>query len=183
LLKSEKLDEISEVFELDELYWFVERKAKSKTRENVYLITMVSREPHEIVGFSVARDKSRERIQTIIDAAPDAKFYCTDGYLGYIDVVYPGEHVRNVHNKNDTFTVEGINADLRHYIPVLARRSRCFCRKIETLQAVVAVFADAYAKFGEAKLKYRVPTQHKSPDHAKHLHKFRELPFSVLDFL
>jgi hypothetical protein len=48
---------------------------------------------------------------------------------------------------------------------------------------VVAVFADAYAKFGEAKLKYRVPTQHKSLDHAKHLHKFRELPFSVLDFL
>ena len=170
------------VFELDELYWFVERKARSETRENVYAMTMISRNPRQIVGFSVAADKSPERIQTIVDNAPAAQNYCTDGYAGYIDIVYPGRHIRNIRNKNDTFTVEGINADLRHYIPVLARRSRCFCRKIETLDAVMAVFIDAYNKFGEAKLKYRIPTVHKSPDHAKHLHKFRDLPFSVLDF-
>jgi IS1 family transposase len=178
--KSEKLDD---TYELDELYWFIERKACSETRENIYLITMISREPREIVGFSVATDKSPERIQSIVDSAPDADEYCTDGYLGYVDVVYPGYHVRNVHNKNDTFTVEGINADLRHYIPVLARRSRCFCRNLETLDAVVSVFVDAYNKFGEAKLKCRIPTKHKSPNHAKHLHKYRELGFSVLDFL
>jgi len=78
---------------------------------------------------------------------------------------------------------EGINADIRHYIPVFARRSRCFCRKIETLEAVFAVFVDAYNKFGEAKLKYRVPTNHKSQNHKNHLHKYRDLPFSLLDFL
>jgi len=144
---------------------------------------MVNREPRQIVGFSVAFDKSFERIQAIVDSAPYAKKYCTDGYLGYIDIAYPGKHIRNIHNKNDTHTVESVNADLRHYIPVLARRSRCFCRKIETLDAVISVFIEAYNKFGEAKLKYRVPTQHKSKNHNKHLHKFRELPFSVLDFL
>ena len=85
--------------ELDELYWFVGRKGKGKTRENVYLVTMVSREPRQIVGFSVAYDKSRERIQGIVDGAPPAKKYCSDGYLGYLDVVYPGKYVRNVHNK------------------------------------------------------------------------------------
>ena len=172
----------ADVFELDELYWFVERKAKSKTRENAYVITMVSREPRQIVGYSAATDKSCERIQEIVDSAPDANTYCTDGYLGYIDVIYPGRHIRNIHNKNDTFTVEGINADIRHYIPVLARRSRCFCRKIETLDAVLSVFIEAYNKFGEAKLKYRVPSRHKSPNHSKHLHKFRDLPFTLLDF-
>ena len=93
------------------------------------------------------------------------------------------KHIRNIHNKNDTFTVEGINADIRHYIPVFARRSRCFCRKIETLEAVFGVFVDAYNKFGEAKLKYRVPTNHKSQSPKKHLHKYRDLPFSHLDFL
>ena len=170
------------MFELDELYWFVERKAKSKTRENAYVITMVSREPRQIVGFSVGADKSRERIQKIVDSAPDANYYCTDGYLGYIDVIYPGRHIHNVHNKNDTFTVEGINADIRHYIPVLARRSRCFCRKIETLDAVLSVFIEAYNRFGAAKLKYRAPSRHKSSNHSKHLHKFRDLPFTLLDF-
>ncbi|GHU60286.1 hypothetical protein FACS1894171_1160 [Clostridia bacterium] len=144
---------------------------------------MVSREPRQIVGFDVARDKSRDRIQAIVDAAPEAKKYCTDGYQGYVDVVYPGQHVRNVRDKSDTFTVESVNADLRHYIPVLARRSRCFCRSLETLKAVVAVFADAYAKFGAAKLRSRVPVIHKSDTPAKHLHKFREPGFSLLDFL
>lgn len=172
-----------DTFELDELYWFVGRKGNSETRENLYLMTMVSCEPRQILGFQVARDKSAWRIQEIVDNAPYADKYCTDGYLGYIDIVYPGQHIRNIHDKSDTHNVESINADLRHYIPVLRRRSRCFCRSIETLDAVISVFVDAYNKFGEAKLKCRVPTKHKSLNYRKHLHKFREVGFSVVDFL
>ena len=67
------------ILELDELYWFVERKSRTKTHENVYLMTMVSREPRQIVGFDVAFDKSPNRIQSIVDNAPEAKKYCTDG--------------------------------------------------------------------------------------------------------
>lgn len=134
---------------------------------------MVSRLPRQIVGFDVAFDKSPKRIQAIVDNAPEADKYYSDGWLGYADVVYPGKYTRNVHNKNDTFTVEGINADLRHYIPILARRSRCFPRKLETLQAVVAVFADAYNQFGIAKMNFRCNKDKKS----------RELPFSLVDFL
>ena len=158
-------------YELDELYWFVERKARSETRENVYVMAMVSREPRQIVGFDVARDKAPERIQNMIDSAPPARYYCTDGYLGYVDVVYPGNHIRNVRDKSHTFTVEGMNADLRHYIPILARRSRCFARKVETLRAVMDVFVEAYNQFGIAKHEYR---QRKPKG---------EVPFSVVDFL
>jgi len=88
-------------------------------------------------------------------------------------VIYPGKHIRNVRNKDDTFTVEGVNADLRHYIPILARRSRCFPRKLETLRVVLDIFVEAYNRFGEAKMKFR---RNRDP-------KARELPFSVLDFL
>ena len=132
---------------------------------------MISRNPRLIVGFDVASDKSSERIQNIVDNSPEADFYYTDGYLGYIDVVYPGKHIRNVRDKKDTHNVESINADLRHYIPVLARKSRCFARKIETLYSVVAVFIDAFNCFGLAKYKYR------------RRKKNGELPFSVVDFL
>lgn len=58
------------------------------------------------------------------------------------------KHIYNIYNKNDTFTGEGVNADLRHGIPTLARRSRCFPRKLENLQAVLAVFVQAYNRFG-----------------------------------
>ena len=81
--------------------------------------------------------------------------------------------MRNVHNKNDTFTVESINADLRHYIPILARKSRYFPRKLETLRAVLAVFVDAHNAFGLAKMRFRKTRDPKS----------RELLFSVFDFL
>ena len=161
------------ILKLDELYWYIGKKSRAETRENTYVMTMVSRLPRQIVGFDVAFDKSPERVQAIVDNAPPAENYATDGYLGYIDVVYPGRYIRNVHNKNDTFTVEGINADLRHYIPLLARRSRCFARKLETLYAVVDVFVEAYNKFGIAKMKFR---HNRNPN-------ARELPFSVLDFL
>jgi IS1 family transposase len=165
------VDNSPEFLELDELYWFVERKSKSKTRENIYIMTAISRKPRQIVGFDVAFDKSPNRIQDIVDNAPPAKKYCTDGYLGYVDVVYPGKHIRNICDKSNTFTVEGVNADLRHYIPLLARRSRCFARKIDTLRAVLEVFVEAYNRFGIAKTKFR------------HNRTSRELPFSVLDFL
>ena len=160
-----------ETVEIDEMYWFVFHKPRTETRENVYLITMVSRDPRQIVGFDVAFDKSPQRIQDMIDAAPTASKYCTDGFLGYVDVVYPGKHVRNTRDKSDTFTVEGVNADLRHYIPILARRSRCFARKLDTLKAVLAVFVDAYNRFGNAKFKFR--QNHPRP----------ECPFSLVDFL
>jgi IS1 family transposase len=160
---------------MDELYHFVERKANSQTQENAYVTSLVSREPRQVVGFAIAFDKSPERLQSIVDNSPEAKNYATDGYLAYIDLIYPGRHIRNIKDKKDTFTVEGINADLRHYIPILARRSRCFARKLETLEAVISVFIDAYNKFGEAKQKYRA---------RRNLGKeSREVPFGVVDFL
>ena len=151
----------------------VGRKGANGTRENTCITVIAGRNPHQIVGNYASFDKSPERIQALVDNAPEAENYATDGYLGYIDVVYRGKHIRNVSNKNDTFTVESVNADLRHYIPILRRRSRCFPRKIETLQAVLEVFADAYNKFGVAKMRFR---QNRDPN-------ARELPFSVLDFL
>ncbi len=165
------VDNFQESFELDELYWFIERKPRTETHENVYILTMVSRFPRQIVGFDVAYDKSPARVQQIVDSAPEASRYCTDGWFGYVDVIYPGQHIRNTHDKSDTFTVEGINADLRHYIPILARRSRCFARTLETLRAVLEVFVDAYNRFGQAKYEYR---QRKTDG---------GLPFALVDFI
>ena len=157
--------------ELDELYWYLEYKPRTETRENVYIMTMVSRKPRQIVGHVVSRDKLSKTIQRMVDTASEAEEYCTDGYYGYLDVVFPGKHIYNIHNKNDTFTVEGVNIDLRHYIPTLARKSRCFPRKLENLQAVLAVFVQAYNRFGFQK------------DRCRSCHPQSSIPFSLFDFL
>ena len=163
-------ENLPKLYELDELYWFIGKKANTETRENVYIFTMVSREPRQLVGFDVSTEKSSKYIQGIVDNAPEADFYCTDGYNGYLDVVYPGRHIRNVHDKSDTFTVEGVNADLRHYIPILARRSRCFPRSIEKLKAVLSVFMEAYNRF------------HLALFHFKSSNPKSEFPLGLVDF-
>ena len=160
-----------ETFELDELYWFINKKSSSETKENVYIITMVRRNPRQVVSFTVSENKTSATIQKIVDTSPEAAKYCTDGYNAYMDVIFPGIHIRNINNKKDTFTVESVNADLRHYIPLLRRRSRCFARSIETLTAVIEVFVEAYNRFGLAKHRYRQINRNRCP------------PFGVVDFL
>jgi IS1 family transposase len=85
--------------------------------------------------------------------------YRSDGWSGYIDAGYPGLRVRNAHDKSNPYTVEGVHAGLRHYLPVLARRGRCFARRLETLQAVMEFFVDACNRFGGAKRNYRLSRQ------------------------
>ena len=70
-----------------------------------------------IVNFSVSETKTSEIIQELVNNSPYVEKYCTDGYHGYLDTIFPGEHIRNVNNLKDTYTVESINADLRHFIP------------------------------------------------------------------
>ena len=172
------------VYELDELYWFIERKSDTQTRENMYLMTMISREPRQIQAFRVAQDKCAWRIQEMVDEAPKAGKYCSDGYFGYSDVDYYGaEYVRNSRNKADTHHIESVNADLRCFIAGLQRRSRCFYRTLATFEAVVDAFVEAYNAFGAWKLRYRRPVTHMPGNENKHLHRWNYGTASLFDFV
>jgi hypothetical protein len=83
--------------------------------------------------------------------------------------------------KSETYTVEGANSDLRHYIPGLARRRKCFYRLLETLYAVMKLFVYAYNRFGEYKAKYRLIANHR-PESKSRLHKYAELPLGLTAF-
>ena len=113
------------------------------TRENVYVMLAVTREPRQIVGIAVTASRTVEQIQEMVDSSPAAQTYYSDGLLMYRDVLYWGKHTV-APGKSQTYTVEGVYADLRHYISGLARRKRCFYRSIITLIAVLRVFVYAY---------------------------------------
>ena len=66
--------DFSEAVESDGMYWFLGSKPHTETREKVYIMTTVSRNPRQIVGHAVNMDKSA-------DTAPGAKRYCTDGIV------------------------------------------------------------------------------------------------------
>lgn len=168
-------------FELDEVYWYLNARRGHENGINTYIMTMISRLPRQIVGFEVDKSVNEETIQRIVSSVAKAERYYTDGCSVYTGVDFVGRHIQNFHDKSETHEIESTNSDLRHYIPGLARRSRCFYRSKETLEAVLSVFIDAYNKYGEAKQRHQIPVQHISK--RKHLHKYRDLPFSFLDFL
>lgn len=173
----------TEAYECDEVYWFLGCRKGHENGINTYIMTMISREPRQIVGFAVDKSVNSEALQSIADRAPNAENYYTDGCSIYCDVVFGGKHRRNVESKKDTHNIESTNADLRHYLAGLARRSRTFYRTKETLEAVLSVFINAYNKYGEYKAKNRIPVKHRSATPAKHLHKYKELPKSLIDFV
>ena len=170
-------------FECDEIYWFIGNRKDSEKGINRYIMTMISRNPRQVVGFAVGKSVNKEALQGIADGAPTAWNYYTDGCLVYRDVLYPGALRQNALDKSDTHNIESVNSDFRHYLAGLARRSRTFYRRDETLLAVIGVFADAYNRYGEYKANNRIPVKHKSQYPSKHLHKYRELPKSIIDFL
>jgi IS1 family transposase len=132
------------------------------------------------VGHQVSASKDVETIQEIADTAPKAAIYHSDGYSAYAQTLYYGNHFAHC-DKSETYTVEGVNSDLRHYIPGFARRSKCFYRKIETVIAVVAVFVRAFNRFALQKFHTRQLANHKSSSTSR-LHQYAESPFSLSVF-
>ena len=47
------------------------------------MITLVNKDDCQIVGFDVAFDKSKERIQDLVDKSVKAKHYYSDFYSAY----------------------------------------------------------------------------------------------------
>lgn len=80
----------------------------------------------------------------MVDDAPQAAFYFSDLFATYRSLVYtPGIHTP-MPDKSETYRVEGMNAELRHYLARLARKSRCFSRCIRALQRAVKLFVFAW---------------------------------------
>ena len=103
----------------------------------------MSRDKRQIVGYDIAFDKSRKRIQNLVDSSPKAHKYYSDSYPAYSEILYDGLHT-SLKNKSQTYTVEGFNSDLRHYIPPLRRKSKCFFRSIGTAKSYTLRFSDLF---------------------------------------
>jgi IS1 family transposase len=92
------------------------------------------------MSWLVVTERNEATMQPIVDDAPNAFQYCTDGFTVYEALNYH----RGLHlvasGKSQTYSVEGGNADLRHYLARLAKKSRCFSRSIEALRRAVLLF-------------------------------------------
>jgi insertion element IS1 protein InsB len=85
-------------------------------------------------------------------------------FAPYSELIYtPGVHTP-MPDKSETYRVEGVNAELRHYLARLARRSRCFSRCIDALRRAIKLFVFAWNRRQLYRQRY--------PDYPAHLIDF-----------
>ena len=107
-------------------------------------MTDVDRATHCIVGWDVVWERTTSALQAMLDRAPFARHYYSDAFVTYGTLVYrPGLHTA-LPNKSQTYSVEADNAELRHYLARLVRKSRCFSRCIHALWRSVKLFVCAW---------------------------------------
>ena len=109
-------------------------------KNQIFVITIVDRLTRCYLGFRVVWQRTQAVIQELVDEAPKAKRYYSDALDAYHRLWYHWGVYEVSQGKADTYSVEGDNAELRHYLARLARRSRCFSRCPEALMAALKLF-------------------------------------------
>lgn len=116
-------------------------------------MTIVDRVTRCITGWAVVWERSEAVLQQLLDHSPYATTYYSDGFLLYQAGIYAGLH-HAMSDKSQTYSVEGDNAELRHYLARLARASRCFSRSLQALHNAVKLFVYAWNRRQLAKRRF-----------------------------
>lgn len=82
-------------------------------------------------------------MQACLERSPQARQYYSDAFPVY-DTLYYGAPYELRTDKKETYSVEAVNADLRHYLKRLSRRSRCFSRCPYALRCALRIFVYCY---------------------------------------
>lgn len=83
-------------------------------------------------------------LQALLDHSPQAVWYFSDLFATYRALLYtPGKHTP-MPDKSQTYRVEGMNAELRHYLKRLTRKTRAFSRCCDALRRAVKLFVYAW---------------------------------------
>ena len=128
---------------------------------------MVDRATRCILSWDVVPERTSEALQACLERAPQARQYYSDAFPVY-DTLYYGAPYELRSDKLETYTVEAVNADLRHYLKRLARQSRCFSRRMHSLIQNLRLFVYCYNHRQLAKWQY--------PKYSFHLVDFVSLP-------
>ena len=108
------------------------------------MITFVDRATRCILGWRVDARRNGYIMQELLNATVQGWHYYSDRFEAYQTVFYwPARH-HAMKNKSETYSVEGNNAELRHYLARLARKSRCFSRCIDALRRAIHLFDYAF---------------------------------------
>lgn len=109
-------------------------------KKRIYILTIVDRTTRCFLGYKIVWERTQAAIQDLVDEAVKAKHYFSDAFDAYERLWYHNGHYEVSEGKTDIYSVEGDNAEVRHYLASLARRSRCFSRCEKALDWAIKLF-------------------------------------------
>ena len=127
----------------------------------------MDRDTRCILSWDVVLERTSAALQACPERAPQAKQYYSDAFPVY-DILYYGAPYEMRTDKLETYSVEAVNADLRHYLKRLARKSRCFTRRLQSLIKNLQLFVYCY--------NHRQLAKRRFPKYSFHLIDFISLP-------
>lgn len=105
---------------------------------------------------------SWEQVQAFVDTLPPAHSYCTDQSTIYPDLYWPEGSAHVISKAKElTHTIESLNANLRHYLKRLCRRTRAFSKCIQALRRAVRLFVWYYNRRQRIILARRLSKHHR----------------------
>ena len=120
-----------------------------------------------MLSWDVVSERTAAALQACLERAPQAKHYHSDAFPAYDTLYYGAPHELRT-DKQETYSVEAVNADLRHYLKRLARKSRCFTRRMKSLAKNLQLFVYCY--------NHRQLVKRRFPKYSFHLIDFLSLP-------
>lgn len=106
-------------------------------------MTIVDRQTRCFLSIQAVTQRSQEVAQLMVDATPANQYY-SDQFPLYDSLTYRKGYHLSLADKSETYSVEGGNAELRHYLTRLVHKSRCFSRCLAWLNRHVKAFAHAW---------------------------------------
>jgi IS1 family transposase len=86
------------------------------------VVMAVARDTRLIVGCCVVKERTWAAMQQFVDRLPPAERYCSDQYDVYQQLIWSPSSTHVIsQSKEQTYTIESLNADLRTYLGRLKR--------------------------------------------------------------
>jgi len=118
-----------------------------------------------VLSWDLIKERNTKTMQACLDQGPKAKHYYSDGFHYYPLLDYGSANHQANNNKSQTYSVESVNSDFRHYVRRFARRSTCFSKSLGALRDSLAFFVFCHNRRQLAK------------------HQFPHTNFAISDFV
>ena len=138
ILKITKTLQWPSIYESNQVYEADELCVKMKGMERCWVNYAINRKTKKVIGFSFGSN-SKEKLSKVINSvlSLNPKKIYTDRLT-----TYPGLIPKAIHSdrKYQTNTIERFNLNLRTHLKRLSRKTICFSKSVEMLEAVVKIY-------------------------------------------